>query len=195
MSSTRIHWGRILLGGLLAEVALILAIVPLGLRLGENFLHYTASPRILRHVLSGSALGGSTDRIPFHSAWDVGGSGRSADLCRLDARAARTLRIHCGPRAETRGRCMRRLRRPAASITVSGANRSRLIHCLIMNLSWRSRRRDIRHRDSPAMIVLVDRKAEPIQHARQVNETEPVALDAQRKDVYQGTTLVVPLSC
>jgi hypothetical protein len=90
---------------------------------------------------------------------------------------------------------MRRLRRPAASITVSGANRSRLIHCLIMNLSWRSRRRDIRHRDSPAMIVLVDRKAEPIQHARQVNETEPVALDAQRKDVYQGTTLVVPLSC
>ena len=44
MSSTRIHWGRILLGGLLAEVALILAIVPLGLRLGDNFLHYTAPP-------------------------------------------------------------------------------------------------------------------------------------------------------
>jgi len=33
-----------LLGGLLAEVALILAIVPLGLRLGDNFLHYTAPP-------------------------------------------------------------------------------------------------------------------------------------------------------
>src|SRR5438876_10601937 len=44
MSSTTIHWGRILLGGLLAEVALILAIVPLGLRLGDNFLHYTAPP-------------------------------------------------------------------------------------------------------------------------------------------------------
>jgi len=44
MSSTRIHWGRILLGGLLAEVALIIAIVPLGLRLGDNFLHYTAPP-------------------------------------------------------------------------------------------------------------------------------------------------------
>ena len=44
MSSTQIHWGRILLGGLLAEVALILAIVPAGLRLGENFLHYTAPP-------------------------------------------------------------------------------------------------------------------------------------------------------
>src|SRR5271163_443173 len=44
MSSTTIHWGRILLGGLLAEVALILAIVPLSLRLGENFLHYTAPP-------------------------------------------------------------------------------------------------------------------------------------------------------
>jgi hypothetical protein len=44
MSSTTIRWGRILLGGLLAEVALILAIVPLGLRLGDNFLHYTAPP-------------------------------------------------------------------------------------------------------------------------------------------------------
>jgi putative membrane protein (TIGR04086 family) len=44
MTTARIHWGRILLGGLLAEVALILAIVPLGLRLGDNFLHYTAPP-------------------------------------------------------------------------------------------------------------------------------------------------------
>jgi putative membrane protein (TIGR04086 family) len=44
MRGTRIHWGRILIGGLLAEVALILAIVPLGLRLGDNFLHYTAPP-------------------------------------------------------------------------------------------------------------------------------------------------------
>jgi len=44
MKSTTIHWGRILLGGLLVEVALIVAIVPLGLRLGEGFLHYTAPP-------------------------------------------------------------------------------------------------------------------------------------------------------
>ena len=44
MTNTRIHWARILLGGLLAEVALILAIVPLGLRFGDNFLHYTALP-------------------------------------------------------------------------------------------------------------------------------------------------------
>jgi len=44
MSGTTFHWGRILLGGLLAEVALILAIVPLGLRLGGNFLEYAAPP-------------------------------------------------------------------------------------------------------------------------------------------------------
>jgi len=44
MSGTTIRWGRILLGGLLAEVALILAIVPLGLHLGGNFLLYTAPP-------------------------------------------------------------------------------------------------------------------------------------------------------
>jgi putative membrane protein (TIGR04086 family) len=44
MSNPRIHWIRIFFGGLLAEVALILAIVPLGLRLGDNFLHYTAPP-------------------------------------------------------------------------------------------------------------------------------------------------------
>jgi hypothetical protein len=37
-------------------------------------------------VLPGSALGVSADRIPFHSAWDVGGSGRGADLRCLDAR-------------------------------------------------------------------------------------------------------------
>jgi putative membrane protein (TIGR04086 family) len=44
MISTTIHWGRVLVGGLLAEVALILAIVPLGSRLGDNFLHYAAPP-------------------------------------------------------------------------------------------------------------------------------------------------------
>jgi putative membrane protein (TIGR04086 family) len=44
MSNTTIHWGRILLGGLLAEVALILAIVPLRSHLGDNFMHYTAPP-------------------------------------------------------------------------------------------------------------------------------------------------------
>jgi hypothetical protein len=44
MGNTTIHWGRILLGGLLAEVALILAIVPLGLRVGGNFMSYTAPP-------------------------------------------------------------------------------------------------------------------------------------------------------
>ena len=44
MRSWQLHWGRIVVGGLLAEVALIVAIVPLGLRLGESFLHYTAPP-------------------------------------------------------------------------------------------------------------------------------------------------------
>src|SRR5216684_2121895 len=44
MTNTTVQWARILLGGLLAEAALIVAIVPLGLRLGDNFLHYTAPP-------------------------------------------------------------------------------------------------------------------------------------------------------
>jgi putative membrane protein (TIGR04086 family) len=44
MRRTRIFLGRILVGGLLAEAALIIAIVPLGLRLGDKFLHYTAPP-------------------------------------------------------------------------------------------------------------------------------------------------------
>ena len=130
MSVTRIHWGRILIGGLLAEVALILAIVPLGLRLGDNFLHYTAPPGSFVMCFLGAALGVSTDRIPFHSAWDTGRSGGGPYLPCLDTRAARTFRIHCGPPAETRGRGMRRLRRPTAPITVPGGNRSRLIHCL-----------------------------------------------------------------
>jgi putative membrane protein (TIGR04086 family) len=44
MSLAKLHWGRILAGGSLAEIALIVAIVPLGLRLGDAFLHYTAGP-------------------------------------------------------------------------------------------------------------------------------------------------------
>ena len=44
MSDSPMRWGRILAGGFLAELALILAIVPLGLRLGESFLHYSAPP-------------------------------------------------------------------------------------------------------------------------------------------------------
>ena len=44
MSNSRIHWIRILLGGLFAEVALIIAIVPLGLHIGGDFLLYTAPP-------------------------------------------------------------------------------------------------------------------------------------------------------
>ena len=44
MNDVKIHWVRILLAGLLAEVALIVAIVPLGLRLGDRFLHYAAPP-------------------------------------------------------------------------------------------------------------------------------------------------------
>lgn len=44
MNAATIHWRRILLGGLLAEAALILAIVPLGLHLGDAFLHYSAPP-------------------------------------------------------------------------------------------------------------------------------------------------------
>jgi hypothetical protein len=87
MSSTTIHWGRILLGGLLAEVALILAIIPLGLRLGDNFLHYTAPPGSFIMCFLG-ALGVPADRIPLHSAWDVRGSRRGADLRCLDARPA-----------------------------------------------------------------------------------------------------------
>src|SRR5580700_6830899 len=48
MRNTIIRRGRILLGGLLAEVALTLAIVPLGLGLGDNSLALHCSPRILR---------------------------------------------------------------------------------------------------------------------------------------------------
>ena len=44
VNSPKTHWGRIVLGGFLAELALILAIVPLGLRLGDRFLHYAAPP-------------------------------------------------------------------------------------------------------------------------------------------------------
>jgi hypothetical protein len=66
MTNTRIHWARILLGGLLAEVALILAIVPLGLRFGDNFLHYTAPPgSFVMCFLGRSGCVGGSNPISF----------------------------------------------------------------------------------------------------------------------------------
>lgn len=72
MSSTRIHWGRVLLGGLLAEVALILAIVPLGLRLGDRHLRRPEGQAATDH----------------HDHREGGPQGRSAEekldpICRL----------------------------------------------------------------------------------------------------------------
>jgi putative membrane protein (TIGR04086 family) len=44
MSGSKLHWGRIITAGLLSEIALFIAIVPLGLRLGDAFLRYAAPP-------------------------------------------------------------------------------------------------------------------------------------------------------
>jgi putative membrane protein (TIGR04086 family) len=44
MSELNLRWGRIVTAGLLSEIALIIAIVPLGLRLGDAFLRYAAPP-------------------------------------------------------------------------------------------------------------------------------------------------------
>jgi len=44
MKPANLHWGRIAVGGVLAEIALIIAIVPLGLRIGDAFLRYAAPP-------------------------------------------------------------------------------------------------------------------------------------------------------
>ena len=41
---SKVRWGRVVVAGLLAEVGLILAIVPIGLRLGDTFLQYAAPP-------------------------------------------------------------------------------------------------------------------------------------------------------
>jgi hypothetical protein len=73
MSSTRLHWGRILLGGLLAEVALILGIVPLGLRLGDNFLHYTAPPGSFVMCFLGALWAGRRIGSHFilHGTWEL----------------------------------------------------------------------------------------------------------------------------
>lgn len=44
MIGWKLHWGRIITAGLVSEIALFIAIVPLGLRLGDAFLRYTAPP-------------------------------------------------------------------------------------------------------------------------------------------------------
>src|SRR6516165_11961724 len=94
MSSITIHWGRVLFGGLLAEVALILAIVPLGLHLGDNFLHYTAPPGSFFMCFLGALWVCRRIESHFILHGTLVGSSRGADLRCLDARAARTFRIH-----------------------------------------------------------------------------------------------------
>jgi len=44
MTTSRLRVGRIVAAGLLAEVGLIVAIVPVGLRLGDAFLRFAAPP-------------------------------------------------------------------------------------------------------------------------------------------------------
>jgi putative membrane protein (TIGR04086 family) len=68
----KIRWGRILVGGLLAEVALILAIVPAGLRLGETFLHYTAPPGSFITCFAAALWAARTDSRPVLHGMLVG---------------------------------------------------------------------------------------------------------------------------
>ena len=65
MSGTRIHWGRIVIGGLLAEAAILIPHdCSSWLASRRQFPALYCSSRILRHVLPGSALGVSADQIP-----------------------------------------------------------------------------------------------------------------------------------
>lgn len=65
MNIRQMHWGRIVVGGMLAEVGLILAIVPLGLRLGDSFLHYAAPPGSLVTCFVGALWVGRGVRSHF----------------------------------------------------------------------------------------------------------------------------------
>lgn len=46
-ASTRIHWGRVLLGGLLAEVAIFVVVLPVLLLFGQQALLYAVPPTSL----------------------------------------------------------------------------------------------------------------------------------------------------
>ena len=88
MRNSRIHLIRILLGGLFAEVALILAIVPLGLRLGDNFLHYTAPPGSFLMCFLGALWVSRRIESRFILHGTLVGVVAASDLRRLDTRAA-----------------------------------------------------------------------------------------------------------
>ena len=88
MNRTRIHWGRILLGGLLAEVALILAIVPLGSRFGDKFLHFTAPPGSFVMCFLGALWVCRRIESHFILHGTLVGVVAALDLRCLDARAA-----------------------------------------------------------------------------------------------------------
>src|SRR5690242_10796349 len=107
MTSARIHWGRILLGGLLAEVALILALVPLGLRLGENFLHYTAPPGSFVMCFLGALWVGRPIESRFILHGTLVGVVAALIYVALTRGQPEPFRIRCSARAETPGGSMR----------------------------------------------------------------------------------------
>jgi len=59
MSGSKLRWGQIVIAGLLSEIALMIAIVPLGLRLGDVFLRYTAPPGSFLTLFFRCAMGRS----------------------------------------------------------------------------------------------------------------------------------------
>ena len=90
MNSPKTHWVRIVVGGFLAELALILAIVPLGLRLGDRFLHYAAPPGSLVTCFFGGLWVGrgirsrQVDAAAHRAGAGSAGNrcGGSSDICR-----------------------------------------------------------------------------------------------------------------
>ncbi len=46
-ASTKIHWGRALIGGFLAEAAVFAVVVPVFILFGEHAVHYAAPPASL----------------------------------------------------------------------------------------------------------------------------------------------------
>jgi putative membrane protein (TIGR04086 family) len=126
MSNPRIQWIRILFGGLFAEVALIVAIVPVGLRLGDNFLHYTAPPGSFIMCFLGALWVGRRIESRFILHGTLVGVVAALIYVALTRAQPEPFAYNCGPRAETRGRCMWWLCRPTTPLTVRGATRSPL---------------------------------------------------------------------
>lgn len=87
-NAAKIHWGRILIGGFLAEASVIAVVIPVLLLFGQRAVAYAALSGSLVMCFFVCFVGGATGRFTLGPARNSGGSCHHAFVCRFNSGVA-----------------------------------------------------------------------------------------------------------